>query len=187
VDPINIGAHIHLALQTLIARESDPRQACVLTIGQFTAGAAANIIPETAVLKGTIRSEDPAARAMLVRRLQEVVHGTAAAFGGTAEVRWISQVPPLICDPDLVRTMTGYLQELPGVTCHTGSRSSASEDFALIAEQVPSVFLYLSAGFPDERGAAVAHNPKVRFHEDALPLGTAGFVHCAIRWLAEQR
>lgn len=72
VDPINIGVHIHLALQELIARESDPTHSCVLTIGQFAGGTAANIIPETAVLQGTIRTNKPEARELLVRRMKEV-------------------------------------------------------------------------------------------------------------------
>lgn len=186
VDPINIGAHIHLALQTLIARECDPAKAAVLTIGQFTAGSAPNIIPETAVLKGTIRSNDTKERELLTRRLREVSEGTAALFGGSVELRWISNVPPLYCDPDLVKAVTGYISELPGMTCHAGAGSSASEDFALITEQVPGAFLYLSAGFPDERGAAVSHNPKVQFNEDALPQGAAALAHCAFRWLEEK-
>ena len=62
IDPINVGVHIHLALQELIARESDPTKTCVLTIGQFMAGTAANIIPDTAVLRGTIRTNDKKAR-----------------------------------------------------------------------------------------------------------------------------
>ena len=59
----------------------------------------------------------------------------------------------------------------------------ASEDFAKIAERVPSAFLYLSAGFPDERGAYSAHNPKVRFNEEVCPIGAAAYAHCAARWL----
>ena len=77
VDPINIGVHIHLALQELIARESDPTHSCVLTIGQFAGGTAANIIPETVVLQGTIRTNKPEARELLVRRMKEVAEKTA--------------------------------------------------------------------------------------------------------------
>lgn len=187
IDPINIGVHIHLALQELIAREADPNKACVLSIGQFTAGSAANIIPETAVLKGTIRTNDPKERDMLTRRLVEVCQGTAAAFGGSVEVQWSSQVPPLICDPDVVKAMVRYIQELPipNLVGQPDTKASASEDFALIAEQVPSAFIYLSAGYLDDRGDAPAHNPKVRFNEDALPMGAAAMAHCALRWLGE--
>lgn len=66
-------------------------------------------------------------------------------------------------------------------------KANASEDFASIAERVPSVFMYLSAGFDDERGDYSAHNPKVRFNEDVLPVGIAALVHCAIRWLEDNR
>ena len=100
---------------------------------------------------------------------------------------WISQVPPLVCDPDVVKAMAGYMGELPGMTGHPGAKASASEDFALIAEQIPSAFVYLSAGFMDDRSKATAHNPKVQFNEDALPMGAAALAHCALRWLEEHR
>ena len=78
VDPINIGAHVHLALQELIARESDPTHSCVLTVGKFQAGTVGNIIPETAVLEGTIRTNKPESRELLVRRMKEVAERVAA-------------------------------------------------------------------------------------------------------------
>ena len=86
VDPINIGVHIHLALQELIARETDPAHACVLTIGQFKAGEAANIIPETAVLQGTIRTNNTKERELLVRRMKEVAEKTADVYNGTVKI-----------------------------------------------------------------------------------------------------
>ena len=86
IDPINIACHTHISLQELIARESDPEQACILTVGQIQAGTAQNIIPETAMLAGTIRTDQKEARAHLRRRLEEVAKGTAAAFGGSAEI-----------------------------------------------------------------------------------------------------
>ena len=187
IDPINIGVHIHLAFQELIAREADPSHACVLTIGQFSAGSAANIIPSEAVLQGTLRTNNPQARALLVRRLKEVAEKTAAVYGGTVEIEWISQVPPLLCDHDLTETMVGYLKELsvPGLAFYPNISASASEDFAIVAEQVPSAFFHISAGFPDERGDYPAHNPKVRFNEAVSPNGVAFLVHCAKRWLEE--
>ena len=145
VDPINIGVHIHLALQELIARESDPTHSCVLTIGQFAGGTAANIIPETAVLQGTIRTNKPEARELLVRRMKEVAEKTAAVYNGTVDIEMISEVPPLICNPKLTDEVVGYMQELgiPGLTPYPGISASASEDFAVIAEKVPSTFMYL--------------------------------------------
>lgn len=189
VDPINIGVHIHLALQELIARESDPTHSCVLTIGQFAGGTAANIIPETAVLQGTIRTNKPEARELLVRRMKEVSEKTAAVYNGTVDIEMISEVPPLICNPKLTDEVVGYMQELgiPGLTPYPGISASASEDFAVIAEKVPSTFMYLSAGYLDERGQYPAHHPKAQFNEDVCPIGAACLAHCASQWLKNNK
>lgn len=189
VSPINIAVHIYLALQELIARETDPSAACVLTVGQFNAGSAPNAIPDTAVLRGTLRCNGEEARQKLVRRIGEVSRGVAAVYGGTAEAEIGAGVPPLCCDHDLTVEMAGYMKELsiPGLMGHDGVTASASEDFALVAEKVPSVFMYLSAGFMDERGDYSAHNPRVQFNEDVLPVGAACLAHCAERWLEARR
>lgn len=189
VDPINIGVHIHLALQELIARESDPTHSCVLTIGQFAGGTAANIIPETAVLQGTIRTNKPEARELLVRRMKEVAEKTAAVYNGTVDIEMISEVPPLICNSKLTDEVVGYMQELgiPGLTPYPGISASASEDFAVIAEKVPSTFMYLSAGYLDERGQYPAHHPKAQFNEDVCPIGAACLAHCASQWLKNNK
>lgn len=185
VDPINIGVHIHLALQELIARESDSSHACVLTVGQFQAGTAANIIPDTAVLQGTIRTNHTEARKLLVQRMKEVAQRTAAVYNGSAEIEMISEVPPLICNPQMTDEIVSYMEEMqiPGLTPYPGVSASASEDFAVIAEKVPSTFMYLSAGFMNERGDYPAHHPKVQFNEDVCPIGAAALAYCATKWL----
>lgn len=185
VDPINIGVHVYLALEALIARETDPEKMCVLTVGKFQAGTAANIIPDRAVLEGTIRTNHRESRALLVRRLQEVAEKTAAVYGGSARVVMTSGVAPLVCDRALTEELAGYLSQMgvPGMVPYPGITASASEDFATVAEAVPSAFVYLSAGYPDQRGSYPAHNPRVRFNEDVCPIGAAGYAFCARRWL----
>lgn len=185
IDPINIAVHVYLALEALIAREADPSKANVLTVGKFTAGSAPNIIPETAVLEGTLRSNDKASRELLVRRLQEVAERTAAVYGGTAEVVMSEGIAPLICDPKLTNEFVGYMAELniPGAMPYPDVSASASEDFASIADRIPSTFMYLSAGYLDERGSLPAHNPKVQFNEDVCPIGASCYAHCATEWL----
>lgn len=185
VDPINIGVHIYLALEALIAREANPDEMCVMTVGKFQAGSAANIIPDSAVLEGTIRTKSTESRALLVRRMKETVEMTAKAYGGSAAVVMTSGVAPLICNKELTEELTGYLAQLkiPGATPYPGISASASEDFATVAEAVPAAFIHLSAGFPDERGAYPAHNPKVRFNEAVCPIGASGYAQCAQQWL----
>ena len=189
IDPINIGVHTYLALEALIAREADPSKSCVMTIGNFSAGSAANIIPDTALLQGTIRTNDKAARELLVRRMKEVAIKTAEVYGGTAEIEMISECPPLICDPKLTGEIVGYMQamNIPGAMPYPGISASASEDFATIAEKIPSTFMYLSAGYLDERGDAPAHNPKAQFNEDVCPIGASSLAHCATEWLKNNK
>lgn len=189
IDPINIGVHTYLALEALIAREADPSKSCVMTIGNFSAGSAANIIPDTALLQGTIRTNDKAARELLVRRMKEVAVKTAEVYGGTAEIEMISECPPLICDPKLTNEIVGYMQamNIPGAMPYPGVSASASEDFATIAEKIPSTFMYLSAGYLDERGDAPAHNPKAQFNEDVCPIGASSLAHCATEWLKNNK
>ena len=133
----------------------------------------------TFLLQGTLRTNDNASREMLVRRLKEIIKKTAEVFGGSAEIEMISQVPPLVCDPVMTDEMAGYMKELPipGLTPVPDTSASASEDFAAIAEKVSSVFMYLSAGYTDERGGT----PLPTINEDVCPIGSACLAHCAVR------
>lgn len=189
IDPINVAVHVYLALEAIMAREVDPTKACVMTVGKFEAGTAANIIPDIAVLEGTIRSNDNEARQLMVRRMKETAQKTAECFCASADITMLSEVPPLICDPKLTDEIVGYMKEIgiPNLTPYPEVSSSASEDFASIAEKVPATFMYLSAGYTDERGQYGAHNPKVQFNEDVCPIGSSCLAYCATQWLKNNK
>ena len=139
--------------------------------------------------KGSIRTNKKEAREKLVRRLKEVSETTAAVYGGSAEATFICEVPTPVCDGALTKEVAGCMTELsvPNAVGYSGIAASASEDFAVIAEHIPSAFMYLSAGYGDERGDYPAHNPKVQFNEDVLPIGAAYLAHSAVRWLEEHK
>ncbi len=189
IDPINIACHIHLGLQTLIARECDPADRCLLTIGQLNGGSSWNIIPDTALLSGSVRSTKEAARQKLLRRIEELAVKTAEAFGGSAKVEWMAGVPPLTNDPALTKELLSYIQSMgiPDLHLQNGIVATAADDFALYAKKVPGCYLYLTAGFADERGGYPAHNPKVLFNEDVLPLGAAALAQGAYFWLQNRK
>lgn len=189
IDPINIAVHIYQAMQSIIAREVDPQKACIMTVCTFHAGTANNIIPNEAEMTGTIRCNDQRNRELMKKRLTELAEQTAAAYGGSAEVVWTSQVPPLVCDPKLVDDIVRYMGELeiPGMQGREGVVSCASEDFAVLTSRMPASFMYLSAGFPEAENPAPAHNPAVRYNEGTLPIGAACYAQCATRWLEENR
>ena len=189
VDPINVLVHIYDALEVILAREVDPTKACVMTVGQFHAGTANNIIPGDGFMEGSIRSNDADARELLVRRMKEVSAKVAETYGAKATVTMLSEVPPLICDPEFTKTIVGYMADMniEGMTPYPGISASASEDFAVVAQKVPATFMYLSAGYTDERGQYPAHNPKVQFNEGVCPIGAACLANCAVRWLEDNK
>ena len=189
VDPINVLVHIYDALEVILAREVDPTKACVMTVGQFHAGTANNIIPGDGFMEGSIRSNDSDARELLVRRMKEVSAKVAETYGAKATVTMLSEVPPLICDPEFTKTIVGYMADMniEGMTPYPGISASASEDFAVVAQKVPATFMYLSAGYTDERGQYPAHNPKVQFNEGVCPIGAACLANCAVRWLEDNK
>ena len=107
VDPINIAAHIYLALQALTAREISAKEPAVVTVGRFQGGQAPNIIPEEAVMEGTIRTFDRELTARIMERIQAIAENTAAAFRGSATVEEIASAPPLVNDPALMDRVAG--------------------------------------------------------------------------------
>lgn len=182
IDPINVGVHIYQGLQALIARECAPSQEATLTIGQFAAGTANNVIPDTCVLQGSLRTFDAATRDLLVRRISEVTEHCAAAFGTTADIEVLSDLPTVHCDPALNDRFAKVFASMdPHLAFINGMRTTASEDFSLFAEQLPVAFYMIAAGIED--GPQVAHhNPKTCFNERALPLEAAIYTCAALDW-----
>src|SRR5262252_9707627 len=99
VDTLVVGANILLALQSIVARNLDPLKAGVVTVGSFRGGTAANVIPQTAELIGTVRSLTPEVRDLLECRVGEVAHGIAEAYGATACVEYSRNYPITINHP----------------------------------------------------------------------------------------
>ena len=197
VDPITAAAHILLALQEINARELALGERAVLTIGTFNAGTAANAIPDSAAMGGSIRTFDEDVRRYLKERITDIAQLTAKAFRAEAEVTFGSGCPTLINDGELSAAVEGYMKELLGSGAYTAAQLSAvqgssgpsktagSEDFAYISQRVPSVMLALAAGQPEKGCKYPQHHPKVKFDEAALSAGSAVYAYSAMRWLEE--
>lgn len=184
IDPINAAAHILIALQALIARETPPREIAVLTIGQFVAGSASNIIPDEAKLTGTMRCYSKDLRVKLNRRFREVVEYTAKTFGAGVDIHMLSEVPAIYADPQLMQECEGYINQL---SCELDYDDdylvTASDDFSRISDLVPGTFFAIGAA-PEEPSKAIPnHNPNVVFNENCLPIGAAIHAQCAFEWL----
>jgi hippurate hydrolase len=196
IDPINAAAHIITALQELHARELALTEEAVLTIGTIHGGNAANVIPDSVELSGTIRTYDEEVRAMLKTRMTEIAQGIAAAFRAEATVTFGSGCPCLKNDAALSKDTVKYAQELLGQRAFSvgqlaamgggkASKSAGSEDFAYVSQEVPSIMLALAAGDPNQGYCFPQHHPKVKFDEAALAYGSAVYAYVALRWLQE--
>lgn len=182
IDPINIGMHIYSAFQNLIARESDPAQKASLTLGAFQAGSTTNIIPDKAVLMGTLRTYDQKLRETLVRRMHEILEGMEKAFNVSIDYEVVSKVPSTYSDPELTEELASYAGELlPDFIKIRDYRVTPSDDFAFVSQKVPTTYFMIGAKV---EGCNVQHhNPGVLFDESVLPYGAAVHAQIAYRWL----
>ncbi len=190
VDPITALCHIHSGIEEIFAREAELCDFLAITVGQFHAGNAPNVIPNTAEMSGSIRTMSVEKMKWAQQRIREIAEAIAAAYRAKADVEYTGFLPPLIADKDTADSAASYLAEIFGsgaMRIPSDTRGGGSEDFAFISAEVPSVPLFLAAGNANEGYKYPAHHPGVRFDETALPRGTAAHVYIAMRWLEEHK
>jgi len=173
VDTVLIAAHIITALQSLVSRETDPVNASVITIATVTAGDGAhNIIPETAELKGTLRTFDSGLRAKLVRRIEELARGIAVAMGASAEIRWRDGSPAVVNDPELTERFRALATEVVGTARVLETPPvMGGDDMAEFLNRAPGVYFWVGAGDPATGKDKPHHHPGFDIaDEQALPL-----------------
>ena len=174
VDAVVVAAQIIVALQTIVARNVDPEDTAVVSIGSIQAGNAGNVIAETAIMRGTIRSFTPESKALLRRRVPEIAMGIAAALGATATVEIGEGVDATISAPEPTAVVYDAAAAVLGAeNIDTTYRTTGGEDFSAVLARVPGNFFFLGAR-NDERGInAPHHNPRFDIDERCLPQGVA--------------
>ena len=186
VDPIVISAQIITALQTLISRETSPFSPAVITIAKISAGAAFNIIPETAEMQGTMRAYTPEHREKLVRRIGEVASGIALAMGGTCAVEIFDGCPPCINDPAMTEVVRKAAIEAVGEKDVDESEevmTTGSDDMGYFLDAVPGCYFIVGA-HNEEKGARYPHHhPRFNIDEDALAVGVEVLTRAAMEYL----
>lgn len=191
IDPINIAAHIYLSLQEIASREVAAQDPCVLTIGKFAGGQTPNIIPEKAVLEGTIRYKNKETGDRIFERIQEISNLCAQSFRGKAAVTEIASAPPLINNDEMMHEFCDDIKQFiaPQQVMILPQGGMGSEDFASFSYRVPVAYLLLGAGTSQENEAygKPMHNQCVVFNEDVLCLGSSILTICAMNWLNKHR
>jgi amidohydrolase len=183
VDPVVVGAQIISALQTIVSRNVRPTDTAVLSITKFHAGDAYNVIPQQAVLGGTVRCFTDATMALIETNMRRVTESVAAGFGATAELDFRVLFPPLVNHPDETQFIAECAAEVVGElnVNRNGPVTMASEDYAYMLRVVPGAYIQIGNG--EGEGTCEVHNPGYDFNDGALPLGASLFVRLVERRL----
>lgn len=190
VDPVVIGSHIVTALQSIIARNARPLDTAVLSVTQFHAGDAYNVIPQTARLSGTARAFSTDVMNMLEARMREIATNTARSFGGTASLDFRMLFKPTVNDPEQADFAANICIDIVGednVDRNPGL-IMGSEDFSAMLDVIPGCYINIGNGDVAADGSMLGcevHNPGYDFNDEALPLGASFFAHAVETRLAK--
>lgn len=180
VDPIMIATQIYTALNMLMTREISPQAVATLSGGVMRSGTAVNIIPDTADLQIGLRTYDVEARKHVLERLPEIVDAYAKAWHGQYEITMFN-CPCTYTDETVTKELLESVAEMVGEeNIQKMPPMAGTEDFSYVAEEVPSTFLILGAGGPDQYPH---HNPRMVLDESVFYKGAAIHANCAMEWL----
>lgn len=176
-DPVVAGSAIVMGLQSIVARNIDPQEMAIITVGAFNAGMANNVIPQHATLKLSVRSLNREVRVLLEQRITELVHAQAISFGVKAHIDYKRGYPVLVnhlIETDFARDVGEELVGAANVT-RQGRALTGSEDFAFMLEDVPGCYLLIGNGdgTGDGHGACMVHNPGYDFNDHNVAVGSA--------------
>ncbi|WP_020594165.1 M20 aminoacylase family protein [Kiloniella laminariae] len=168
IDPIVVGSHIVLALQSIASRNIDPVESVVVSVTTCNAGTAFNVIPETAKLTGTVRTLSEAVRNQTQTRIQEIVEYTAKALGATAKVDYQRNYPVVVNHEKETAFAADIASEISGEQrVNTNANPTmGGEDFAYMLNARPGSFIFLGNG-----DTAPVHHPKYNFNDEIIPVG----------------
>ena len=174
IDPVVIGAHIVLALQSIVSRRINPLDSAVVSITQFHAGSAGNVIPDEAVLNGTVRTLLGDIQDQIEPLMRQIVEQTAAAHGATAVLEYGRGYPPVVNNVEATERAAMAAAKIVGIDHVLRARrpGMGGEDFSYLANKVPGCFLRVGQ-VRGEVGGVSAHNAKYEFNDEILPLGAS--------------
>lgn len=184
VDALLVGAQLAVALNTIVSRNVDPMEQAVISLGTFKAGDTFNIIPDAAILKGTVRSFNENMRTLLFNRIEQITSGLCQAAGATFTFDKILGYPPVINHPEITTVFATVGAETVGkenvLTIHP---VMAGEDFSRYLEKLPGAFLFIGSGNEDKGISYPQHHPKFDMDEQALAYGMEVMVRATIKLL----
>ncbi len=182
VDPIVAACHLVGSLQTIVSREINPLDPCVVTVGAIHAGTVHNIIPDSCELLGTVRTLAAPVRAQAEAAIHRICAGLDATFRTTTTCEWSPGVPPTLNAEAVLETSVAAVQRQLGAVFDAAEPSMGAEDFAIIAARLPSFVLRVGSGAPGR--ADHLHNSAYQPDEACIGLGAQALARAAVELLA---
>ena len=191
IDPLFVAIQVANALQGVITRIKRPIDPAVLSICKLVAGETYNVIADTAEIEGTIRTFSEEVTDLIEKNMRKIAVQVASAFGATAKVNFIRQVPPVTNSPDCVSQIQAVATELFGKEAVlTQEPVMPSEDFGVFLKHCPGALFFIGNGNGQHRqaghgpGPCALHNPSYDFNDTILPIGASIFARFAERYLS---
>ena len=183
IDLVVTASALVQALQTIPSRSVDPLEPVVVSVTQLHAGDAYNVIPGTAVLRGTARAFSPAVQDLVERRMGEICSGIAAAYGAKAKLSYTRNYPPTVNAEREAEVCASVLERLAGEgNVIKVPRVMGAEDFSFMLRAKPGCYIFAGNG-PIKDGCSI-HHPLYDFNDEILPLGAAYWASLAEHILA---
>ena len=184
IDPIVAGAHFVTALQTIVSREVSPMQPSVITVGSLRAGTAGNIIPDEAVIEGTVRSLNQEVRNKIIERMAEMVAGLETTFNVKVKYEYINGVPPCMNDENVSEFLLEASSEIIATDNFVELKPAmVGEDFALFSQRVPGSIMRLGCANQQRGLVHKLHSPHFDLDENVLVIGVEIFTEAIKRYL----
>ena len=185
IDPVVIASQIVLALQTLVAREVDPMEAAVVSTTAIQAGEAFNVIPDTAELRGTVRTLSPAVREHLQKRVPEVIEGIGTSLRAEVKAEFILGYPGIVNDPEITEIVRQAAIEVAGEeNVVVNELGMGGEDFSYFSLERPGCFFRVGTR-NEERGIFWGHHhPKFDVEEEGMINGMATMANAVLKYLS---
>ena len=182
IDPITIAAEIIGAIQTIISRTTSPNDSAVLSITKVHAGDAYNVIPESAMLSGTVRTFAIDKMQEIERQMISISEGISKAHGGTALVEFNTLFLPVLNEEEATDLATEVCRDMVGQdnVITTGSAGTGSEDFSFMSNEIPGCYVIIGNG----EDSNALHNPNFDFNDEALVYGGSFFARVIEKELA---
>ncbi len=185
VDSVVVAAQIVNALQTIVARNINPIDSAVVTVGELHAGTKCNVIADTARMSGTIRYFNPGLRGFFSQRIEQIIAGVCQSFGANYDFEYCELYPATINDAgmaELVRSVAEEVVETP-VGIVPECQTMGGEDMSYFLQEVPGCYFFLGSANPEKNLAYPHHHPRFDFDETALAMGVEMFVRCVDKFL----